>query len=145
MMISLKLNIDINKKKEFYQNKNKLLEESIMKNLKSNVLIKVNRLDELLSSDFKVENFGIGTDLLELRVPIKDKKEEYVELTLWVNGRGQSTGAAGESVELLIGNRDSDGELDIIEDFGEYELDSFNNAQELLDEMTSMIVAACKF
>lgn len=112
-----------------------------MKKDKSVVIVEINRLNELMASDFVVSNFGIGTDLLELRVPnVIGDKEGYVELTLWVNGAGQIDGNQGEDVELLIGDRDSVGDIEHIEDEGVFDFSVYKNAEELLAAMIERIL-----
>lgn len=112
-----------------------------MRKDKSAVIVKTNRLDELMVSDFKVGNFGIGTDFLELRVPnVIGDSEGYVELTLWVNGAGQIDGNPGEDVELLIGDRDSVGDIEIIEDEGTFDFNQYESAEALLEAMIERVL-----
>lgn len=112
-----------------------------MKKDKNAVIVEINRLNELMASGFKVSNFGIGTDFLELRVPnVIGDNEGYVELTLWVNGTGQIDGSPGEDVELLIGNRDSVGDIEIIEDEGAFNFNQYESVEELLEAMIERVL-----
>ncbi|TFI60566.1 hypothetical protein CKN63_13460 [Carnobacterium divergens] len=117
-----------------------------MKKDKNAVMIKINRLEELMANDFKVSNFEVGTDLLELRVPNEiGEKEGYLELTIWVNGKGQIDGNQGEAVELLIGNRDSVGDIEIIEDEGLFDFKSYESVENLLESMVDRIIEESKY
>lgn len=117
-----------------------------MKKDKNAVMIKINRLEELMANDFNVSNFEVGTDLLELRVPNEiGEREGYVELTIWVNGKGQIDGNQGEAVELLIGNRDSVGDIEIIEDEGLFDFKSYESVEKLLESMVDRIIEESKY
>lgn len=93
-----------------------------------------------MTSDFEVNKFVVGTDFLELRVPNEfGKRNEYVELTLWVNGQ-EFNSKQEKNIELLIGNRDSIGDIEHIEDEGEFDFSAYENVDELLEAMIERIV-----
>lgn len=93
-----------------------------------------------MASDFEVNKFVVGTDFLELRVPNEfGNKNEYVELTLWVNGQ-EFNSKQEKNIELLIGNRDSIGDIEHIEDEGEFDFSAYENVDELLEAMIERIV-----
>ena len=85
--------------------------------LSNGVQVTVNRVDEVLATDFDISKHHVGTDFLELKKPLENG--HYVELSVWAYKEGLVDEDFGEHLELQIGIRDENDEIEnhIHEDF----------------------------
>lgn len=82
--------------------------------MKKQTNIEVNTLKEIFEPDFELSIYPVGHDFLVLTKKIS--MGNHLELSLWASNYGINEYRQATNLELLIGIRDEDGDIDIIED-----------------------------
>lgn len=109
--------------------------------LQTTTIVEKNELEEITQKDFNVANFHVGHDFLVLKKNIED--EHQLELSLWAYGKGMDEKTLASELEILIGIRDENGDIDILEDeefdASEY---SMSDVKVLLKELEEKMLSA---